>query len=205
METKKITNEMRALIDAPLPDEAVSQHPSKSFLSTIKSIYVTERLNDVFGVGTWKLTTEPIEREGKMVVVKTTLTIPDYGIHYESYGGNDNADLGDAYKGASTDALTKIGSWMGIGADVFKGKQTGKGKAKFTPTATPIKRKVISERTIDNPDQLQKMLDILDKGWESNPDKFDPISHLLKLDFEFEGEADRRVYAIWQQHNILRA
>ena len=26
---------------------------------------------------------------------------------YESFGGNDNQDLGDAYKGATTDAITK--------------------------------------------------------------------------------------------------
>jgi hypothetical protein len=29
--------------------------------------------------------------------------------------------LGDAYKGAATDALTKIGSYLEIGIDVFKG------------------------------------------------------------------------------------
>jgi hypothetical protein len=58
-----------------------------------------------------------------------TLEIPEYGICYESYGGNDNGgvksknyDLGDAYKGATTDAITKIGSYLEIGIDVFKGQ-----------------------------------------------------------------------------------
>jgi hypothetical protein len=41
-------------------------------------------------------------------------------IKLEAYGGNDNVDRGDAYKGAMTDALTKIGSFLGIGADVWK-------------------------------------------------------------------------------------
>ena len=124
---KTITEEMKQALLAPLPDEAISQHPTKTFLSTIKAIYVTERLNDVFGVGAWKIKTDFIDKSDKMIVVKTTLEIPEYGIYYESFGGNDNQDLGDAYKGATTDAITKIGSYLGIGIDVFKGKHTPQG------------------------------------------------------------------------------
>lgn len=135
---KEITNEIKAILDRRLPDEAVSQHPSKAYLSSIKSIYVTERLNEAFGVGAWQISTEFIDKHEGMVVVKTTLDIPEYGIHFESYGGNDNKDLGDAYKGASTDAITKIGSWLGIGADVFKGLQNGKkGYTAPAPKPTP--------------------------------------------------------------------
>ena len=126
METKQITAEMKAKLDAPLPPEAVKPHPSKSYLSTINAIYVTERLNDVFGVGSWRTKTEFVTSQptGKttMVVTKTTFEVPEYGIYYECYGGNDNADLGDAYKGSMTDALTKIGSYLGIGAAVWKDK-----------------------------------------------------------------------------------
>lgn len=121
METKKITEAMREQLGAPLPPEAVSPHPTKKFLSSIKSIYVTERLNEVFGVGSWKLFTEFVEKVDKMVVVKTTFRIPEYNVDFECFGGNDNSDLGDAYKGATTDALTKIASWLGIGREVFKG------------------------------------------------------------------------------------
>lgn len=131
MELRKITAEQQQLIDAPLPPEAISPHPTKTYLSTIKAIYVTERLNKVFGVGAWRVRSEQIARENKMVVVKVTFEIPEYGIYYECYGGNDNADLGDAHKGAVTDALTKIGSWIGIGAYVFKGlagKQAAKNR-----------------------------------------------------------------------------
>jgi hypothetical protein len=121
METKEITIEMRAKLKAPLPKEAISEHPTKTFLSTIKAIYVVERLNDVFGVGKWHQKSEVIVKDGKMIVVKSILTIPEYGVELEAFGGNDNQDLGDAYKGASTDALTKIGSFLEIGIDVFKG------------------------------------------------------------------------------------
>lgn len=136
MEAKKITEAMREQLGAPLPLEAVSPHPTKKFLSSIKSIYVTERLNEVFGVGSWKLFTEYIEKVDKMVVVKVTFRIPEYNIDYECFGGNDNADLGDAYKGATTDALTKIASWLGIGREVFKG-EAGKTQPKPQPQAQP--------------------------------------------------------------------
>jgi hypothetical protein len=56
-----------------------------------------------------------------MVVVKATVTIPEYGIEIEQYGGNDNPDRGDAYKGACTDALSKCASYLGVGMDVYKG------------------------------------------------------------------------------------
>lgn len=196
-----ITEQIKAILDRPLPPEAVSPHPSKKFLSSIKSIYVTERLNEAFGVGQWQVSTEFIERQEKMVVVKTTLDIPEYGIHYESFGGNDNADLGDAYKGASTDAITKICSWMGIGADVFKGKQTGKGAAQ-SPTPDPARsRRVINDALFDNSERLNKMLGVLDEAYKKNPETFAVVQYLRNdLEFEFEDNADKRVMEIWMQH-----
>lgn len=147
METKVVTQEMRARLSAPLPPEAVKPHPTKKFLSSIKSIYVTERLNDVFGVGAWKVKTEVVDSTTKMIVCKVTLSIPSYGIEYECYGGNDNPDLGDAYKGATTDALTKIASWMGIGGEVFRG-EVGKTPAKPV-TAAPKRKNLTIDALMD--------------------------------------------------------
>jgi hypothetical protein len=134
--SKTLTDEQLKLLKSALAPEAITKHPTKTYLSSIKAIYVTERLNDVFGVGAWQIKTNHITTTEKgMVVVKVELSIPEYGIYYESFGGNDNGgdssknfDLGDAFKGATTDAITKIGSYLGIGIDVFKGK---------TPVATP--------------------------------------------------------------------
>ena len=125
----KITTEMYEALKKPLSAEAVKPHPTKTYLSSIKAIFVTERLNDVFGCGSWQIRAEKIvDGEKGMVVVKVILTIPEYDVYYESFGGNDNGgegsknfDLGDAYKGATTDGITKIGSYLGIGIDVFKG------------------------------------------------------------------------------------
>jgi hypothetical protein len=104
----------------PLPPEAVSPNPQKPGLSVIKVIYVVERLNEVFGLNGWRVVNEVVEN-GRMVVVKGALKIPKYNIHIEQYGGNDNPDRGDAYKGACTDALSKCASYLGIGMDVYKG------------------------------------------------------------------------------------
>ena len=142
MEPLTITPEMRNKLRAPLPAEAVKAHPTKTYLSSIKAIYVTERINDVFGVGSWQTRVHTVEKsDNGMVVVKLEFTIPAYNIYYECFGGNDNGggnsknfDLGDAYKGATTDALTKIGSWLEIGIDVFKGKNDPPNNKPKDPT-----------------------------------------------------------------------
>ena len=142
----KITEEMRAKLREPLPQEAVSRHPTKTYLSSIKSIYVVERINDVFGLGTWTLKSEVIERVDKFVVVKAVLEIPDYGFYGEAYGGNDNADIGDAYKGATTDGLTKIAAQqLEIGIDVFKGSKPNPSQQTSRSATSATKAKSSSE------------------------------------------------------------
>jgi hypothetical protein len=133
---KNLTPEQLAKIAEPLPPEAIKPHPTKDNLSTIKGIFVTERLNQVFGVGAWVVKTDllsPItsatrttkfgkERTEYTAVLKTVFTIPEYDIYYECIASSMNDDPGDAAKGATTDAITKIASWIGIGIDVYKGK-----------------------------------------------------------------------------------
>lgn len=125
-----LSKEQLDLLKRPLPPEAITPHPTKSYLSNIKAIYVVERMNDVFGIGGWKVKNEVVDKvdiptktgKKQMIVVKSIFIAGD--IEIENYGGNDNEDLGDAYKGACTDALTKIGSYLGVGMDVFKGLAT---------------------------------------------------------------------------------
>jgi hypothetical protein len=116
----QLPEELKTKLKEPLPTEAVSPNPLKPGLSAIKVIYVVERLNDVFGLNGWHMDNEVVET-GRMVVVRATLAIPKYGIAIEQFGGNDNPDRGDAYKGACTDALSKCASYLGIGMDVYKG------------------------------------------------------------------------------------
>ena len=49
----RLPKEYREKLSSALPREAIKKHPTKTFLSTIKQIFITERLNDVFGVGGW--------------------------------------------------------------------------------------------------------------------------------------------------------
>ena len=154
---KTLTKEQIELLNQPLPQEALKQHPTKKFLSTINAIYVTERLNSVFGVGQWQTHVEVVDAKPTkpdrnnnvsiMVVTKTTFEVPEYGIHYECFGGNDNDDLGDAYKGSTTDAITKIGSFLGIGAHVWKNQGTPNGKPLPQQPAKP--QRPLRERIID--------------------------------------------------------
>lgn len=162
---KELTTDQIKLLRKPLPAEAVKPHPTKTYLSSIKAIYVVERLNEVFGIGKWHLRSEVMDNKTAMIVIKATLTIPEYGIELESYGGNDNGgegsknfDLGDAYKGATTDALTKICSFLEIGMDVYKGKQTSGGPA---PTHAPTEDKPWLN---ENTSQFSAALTYLNKG-----------------------------------------
>lgn len=150
---KQLTKEQIDLLNKPLPQEALKPHPSKTFLTTINPIYVTERLNQVFGVGAWQTHVEEVTTapSGKnvMVVTKTCFEVEEYGIHLEAYGGNDNADLGDAYKGSMTDALTKIGSYLGIGAHVWKNQGVPNGKPIPQKQAPAKTQKPLRERAIE--------------------------------------------------------
>lgn len=145
----KTQEQLKAELYAPLPAEAIKQHPTKTFLSTIKPIYITDRMNEVFGIGQWQTKTENIlVNDNGTVVNKVVFTVPEYNIYYECFGGNDNGgsgskgfDLGDAFKGATTDALNKIASYIGIGIDVYRGKQSHNTTTLYTnnkPTATTI-------------------------------------------------------------------
>ena len=133
--TAKLTPEMVRALYAPMPAEALKPHPTKDYLSSVKAIFVIDRLNEVFGIGGWTYKTQVIEcaPDSAMVVMLVVLRVPEYGIRLEQYGGSDNKDRGDAYKGAVTDALGKIGSYLGIAMDVYKGggptKQNPRGMA----------------------------------------------------------------------------
>lgn len=169
METfKTLSDKQVEMLNRPLPAEAVTPHPTKKYLSSIKSIYVTERLNEVFGVGRWRIKSEIVENADKMIVVKAFFSVPEYGIEYECYGGNDNTDRGDAYKGATTDALTKIGSWLGIGADVFKGKHDSK---LTTSTQSQPKRKTIGAAELDDVTKCNSLLEWAYNEYKKATDK----------------------------------
>lgn len=137
-----ISKEIREKLREPFPDEAVKQHPTKTFLSTIKAIYIVERLNNVFGIGGWGFDHEIVSDEPDYVVVCGAISIIDSETQKVKmqtlfqYGGHKKKDVNtepaDGYKSAVTDCLSKCASYLEIGIDVFKGKHTAGSKAPKT-------------------------------------------------------------------------
>lgn len=152
--SKTVPSELVRKLYAPLPPEAIRPHPTKEYLSSVKAIFVIERLNEVFGIGGWTYRSEVIENPGPtqvpdrrqgaapgamkdkagMIVVRVVFRVAAFGIRLEQFGGSDNEDRGDAYKGAVTDALSKIASYLGIAIDVYKGG----GPTKVNPRGTAV-------------------------------------------------------------------
>jgi hypothetical protein len=133
----KLDNVKKDQLQAPLPQWAVRQNPMKPKMSVIHPMSIIDRLNEVFGVGAWHFKTTAIDctkeiqktkngdRDVYMSSVHATLEIPEYDIHIEQFGGSTNDDKGDALKGGATDALTKMASYLGIGASIYKGQGNG--------------------------------------------------------------------------------
>lgn len=129
----KLSPEDYAKLGKELPSWAIKSHPTRTKMSVIHPMAVIDRLNEVFGVGGWEFRTREIdctkevqqtksgERDIYVSSVHGTLDIPEYEIHLEQFGGSTNDDKGDALKGGATDALTKIASYLGIGAEIYKG------------------------------------------------------------------------------------
>lgn len=142
--------EQTEVIKKPISNEALTALSfGKKNLTSIKPVYITERLNEVFGVGQWQTQVEIIPVNGQTVyidnsgtntsytvMVKVIFTVPNHGIHYEQIASSNNSDMGDAAKGASSDALGKICSFMGIAEAVYKGEQVVFKKEKLLPSHT---------------------------------------------------------------------
>lgn len=189
---KQLTHEQLSLIKKPLPKEAVTQHPTKQNLSTIKAIYVTERLNDVFGVGSWTIHTDIVapgiiektrttssgkERTEYTAILKTIFQVTDYNIYYESIASSVNDDPGDACKGATTDAITKICSYIGIGIDVFKGQHDSALQQYESEWIQPYIADILK---LDSKDKITEYAKVLGNDIKLNPAFRKAVSDKLK-------------------------
>lgn len=118
------------ILNKPLPEWAVKPNKFKPGMSTIHPMAVIDRLNEAFGVGAWSFLVEFIscdkaiqktskgDRDVFISAVKGRLEIGKLII--EQFGGSTNDDRGDAIKGGATDALTKIASYLGVAAAIYK-------------------------------------------------------------------------------------
>lgn len=126
------------MLNRPVPAWAVKPHPTRNGMSTIHPMAIIDRLNEVFGVAGWSYLVEYIscdkevqktqkgQRDVYVSAVKGTLKIDDLTI--EQFGGSTNDDRGDALKGGGTDALTKIASYLGVAAAIYKNQGNHENK-----------------------------------------------------------------------------
>jgi hypothetical protein len=108
----------------PFPAEAYSVDSSRGFnLTSIKAQYVVERLNEVCGIDGWELTGDYKEVEGGVLFIGHLIVNDGHRGHKQEAIGfaQFKKNVGDAYKGAKTDALSKSASLFGLGNEVFKG------------------------------------------------------------------------------------
>ena len=157
--TKK--QSVEEILNRPMPKQALRELPHKKGMTAITPIYVTERLNEAFGLGGWQFEPEIISDSEKMVIIKGVLTVPTMNIRIVQFGGNDNRDRGDAYKGAATDALTKCGSYLGIGAHVWRDDE---------PSETETERVA----KIVGPSKTEELIALLEKNEND-------VNHYLKF------------------------
>ena len=139
-EIKGITPKMREELRKPFPPQAYKEHDNKSYLTVLKAMYVTERLNDVFGVGRWTVDTIIIERTSVYVLMSGSFKAfdyPDVSLP-KQYGGHKTAGVGteiaDGFKSAVTDCISKLASYLEIGIDLFKGEIKVPKTSSYQPT-----------------------------------------------------------------------
>lgn len=144
-----------AQLSAPLPAEAYETDNSRGFpLTGIKGAYVIERLNEVLGLcgDSWRFTITSMEIEDKFVLVDIALSywLTDRWSEPIPASGDQRivkGRVGDAKKGAVTDALKKAASFLGVGNRAYKGLLKPLSHAPQRPNPKPEK----AMHWIDNP------------------------------------------------------
>ena len=221
--SRAVPAELVRALNAPLPAEAIKPHPTKDYLSSVKAIYVIERLNEVFGIGGWTYRTSVTEQgtptlvpddrkpgvmkeKPGMIVMHVVFQVPAYGIRLEQYGGSDNPDRGDAYKGAVTDALSKCASYLGIAMDVYKGggptKQNPRGIAVAPrPKYTPAQVKVVTAKLARQP-AAALVEQIPETYYEDAPEDEQPtIEEQLQYSIQAAREKRLEAFGIMQRRH----
>jgi transposase len=137
-------------LSEPLPREAIRKVDEYRGLVGFNTQYVVERLNEVFGILGWshdvekdsngdrkyhrvkvpyimdKKTGELGEKEFIICEAELSILNPETGepikkIHTTGGMAIIRGDIDDAYKGAKTEALCKAASYIGVGAEAYKG------------------------------------------------------------------------------------
>lgn len=120
--------EIYTKLSAPFPDEAYGADTSRgTILTSLKAQYIVERLNEVLGLGNWRIegdwkdVADGILFIGELTCQLDAETVISTG-PVAGFGSDNLASSGDAYKSARTECMSKAASLLGIGNDMYKGK-----------------------------------------------------------------------------------
>ena len=194
-----LPQDLRDALRKPFPPEAISQNGSQTFLSSIKAIYITERLNDVFEIGGWVFSFE-IVQQTDYIVVRGKLTVDKYGIEIHQFGGHKmDKIVENSYKSAVTDCLGKCASQIEVGIHVFKGQQSHTNKvvkeAEVAPpslTDDDVQDAQSSLIDCSNKDQIKEL-------WDSYPKHFQKDAAFKKMFVDYANEIEKLNHNYYDQ------
>ncbi|PCI45922.1 MAG: hypothetical protein COB41_00600 [Proteobacteria bacterium] len=124
------------------PEDAYTKDSSRGFdLTSVKAQYIVERLNEAVGVMNWTFGGDFKETDNGVIymgVLVLTINGRQNRQFAPGYAANKK-NLGDTYKSAHTDSLSKAASKYGVANSVFKGLVEPPGATKRSTTRTTKK------------------------------------------------------------------
>jgi hypothetical protein len=163
-----MNKEIQEQLAANFPQKAITKREGGGAnLSSIKSMYIFERLNQVFGIcgSGWKYTHTPIVENDADRITEVSLVykighdVSESGEHVTmwsepifAFGGSrvrSGMSEADARKSAVTDGLTKAASMIGVGQAVFKGEQSHNSQPPEQPAQKRERKQTAAAKKAD--------------------------------------------------------
>jgi hypothetical protein len=154
-----MSNDIYNKLKADFPQEALKADISRGRgnpFTSVSAQYIVERLNEVLGIDGWSFTGDFEKTEegvlffGALGIRMSTVTPsavmadgPGEGRWHVVEGVGFSAhkrNVGDCFKSARTDALSKAASLLGIANEVFKGNVPPPGSSKPAAQPAPAQR-----------------------------------------------------------------
>ena len=140
----KFESSLASLVNRETPKDAQYERPGrgKSTFTYVTGSWVIDQLNNLFGLNwDWKIEHQGVGQtniwvQGSLTVRVRKSSGETYECSKSAYGGaeiktltgtNTVMDLGNDMKAASTDALKKAASLLGIAADIYGGEDDSQG------------------------------------------------------------------------------
>lgn len=149
---KDKVNQVNALLLAGEPYNI--SEDTYSHFTGYKPQYIIDAMNEVFGIGTWgfkELSNELVSTQAKegpssLTVAQVEVWLKDVPFQPTGYGQArvTKGDIGDARKGAQTDAIKKALSYFSIGNRAYQGLLPGKNDV--AKPAEVARRPVVATR-----------------------------------------------------------